>query len=375
MSREFTYTEHAPISTLPTNFEVPATVPQSSNITTDGILHGLPTYPSGTGGTALVAGANGISGTHMLRTMAKHPDIWTRVDYVCHYVFSTNVKIEDKSRPFAEAGALSEENGRLLHNFLQAILLAGLKPKRILLQTGAKNYGYDLGPYVLPAIEDDLPRARIFSGPNFYYAQQDLLLEFCRKNNVEWCESRPGFICGVVKDNNLNYLVPLFLHAAISKHMGRDKIVFSGDRRSWNNLVDQSNAYHMTTQQEWQLLAPQAGNQAFNTTDGNWFGMARLFPLVAGFYGLAAPAPPSDEEGTWTTIVSEQPPALGYAESKATMKYQFLYSDWAKTPEVQAAWKDMCAVYDLDTTLLKSEYMWHVFSLLELAVPLCLRLS
>ena len=54
----------------------------------------------------------------------------------------------------------------------------------------------------------------------------------------------------MVKDNNLNYLVRLFLYAAITKHMGGGKLVFSGDRKSWKNLVDQSNTYLMTTQQE-----------------------------------------------------------------------------------------------------------------------------
>jgi hypothetical protein len=31
------------------------------------------------GKTAILAGANGISGTHMLRAMSRHPDIWSRV--------------------------------------------------------------------------------------------------------------------------------------------------------------------------------------------------------------------------------------------------------------------------------------------------------
>jgi hypothetical protein len=40
----------------------------------------------------------------------------------------------------------------LLKNFCEALPLAGIKPKRIMLQTGAKNYGYSL-----PVLRTPLP--------------------------------------------------------------------------------------------------------------------------------------------------------------------------------------------------------------------------
>ena len=40
----------------------------------DGIYHGLPKYPDNIQGlTAIVTGANGISGQHMLEALAKSP--------------------------------------------------------------------------------------------------------------------------------------------------------------------------------------------------------------------------------------------------------------------------------------------------------------
>lgn len=45
-----------------------------------GIFHGLPTYPDDLQGlTAIVTGANGISGYYMLRVLAQAPKRWKKV--------------------------------------------------------------------------------------------------------------------------------------------------------------------------------------------------------------------------------------------------------------------------------------------------------
>lgn len=152
-ARTFTYTDHAPLSTLPV-YNVPLSVPASSIVHSEGIFHGLPSYPSSTAAqTAIVAGANGISGTYMLRTMSKHPELWKRVhsisrrppdaqypanftshsidlyataeeiakgfeeggidevDAIFYYAAATH-NVVDSTRPFLRAAYLAEEIGR-----------------------------------------------------------------------------------------------------------------------------------------------------------------------------------------------------------------------------------------------------------------------
>lgn len=49
-------------------------------VQTRGIYHGLPVYPDSLRGlTAIVTGANGISGQHMLRVLAQAPQRWSKV--------------------------------------------------------------------------------------------------------------------------------------------------------------------------------------------------------------------------------------------------------------------------------------------------------
>lgn len=47
-----------------------------------GIFHGLPTYPASAeyqGLTAIVTGANGISGYHMVKILAQAPERWAKI--------------------------------------------------------------------------------------------------------------------------------------------------------------------------------------------------------------------------------------------------------------------------------------------------------
>lgn len=402
-NRTFTYTDHAPLSSLPI-YTVPSNIPKSSTVHAEGIFHGLPEYsPSTTPQTAIVAGANGISGTYMLRTMSQHPKLWKRVhgisrrppsakypdhftshsidlygspqeiakrfeeegieevDAIFYYVAAAH-KAVDKKRPYGQAQLMAEENGQLFDHFLQAILIAGLKPKRILLQTGGKGYGQHWGPYVSPSIEDDIPRARFYKEPNFYYSLEDLLWHFCKTQNVEWCESRPSYICGSVKDNYLNFFTPLLIYGAVSKWMGKTELVFPGDRAGWNMMCDMTSAAHMSYFQQWQMLAPQAGNQIFHTTDGSHFGWARLFPLVASFFGLKAPPPPADDDRNvqWSSYAAQQESAIGYPGVVAVCKYQFMLADWQQKPEIRKAWTEMADAQGLDVTLQSNDFMWSV---------------
>ena len=57
---------------------------------------------------------------------------------------------EQKVTLFKEAAALAEINGKLMHNFVYGMYEAGLRPKRILLQTGCKGYGQHIVSQVDP---------------------------------------------------------------------------------------------------------------------------------------------------------------------------------------------------------------------------------
>ena len=53
---------------------------QVHQVQSRGIYHGLPFFPeSAKGLTAIVTGANGISGYHMLKVLSQAPERWTKI--------------------------------------------------------------------------------------------------------------------------------------------------------------------------------------------------------------------------------------------------------------------------------------------------------
>lgn len=154
-----------------------------------GIYRNLPTFdPALTGLKALICGGSGISGFHALRALLDSPDRWTTIyllsrsplpdsmlqfltedqkariqyisadltakpdaiadklkddgvkpDYIFFYSYM-NPKSGNAMSPNA-AEELIEANVPLFDHLLQALPKADIKPKRILLQTGGKNYG------------------------------------------------------------------------------------------------------------------------------------------------------------------------------------------------------------------------------------------
>ncbi len=163
-----------------------------------GIFKNLPSFdPEIKGLTAIVTGANGISGFHTMRVLLESPDRWKKVwaasrrpppkemmalltddqrsrvehvacdfltkpeeiaeqlkqknasaDYVFFYSYA-QPKPDPGKPAWSNAQELVDTNTALLRNFLDGLDNAGIVPKRFLLQTGAKNYGVHMYIYIL----------------------------------------------------------------------------------------------------------------------------------------------------------------------------------------------------------------------------------
>lgn len=155
------------------------------------------------------------------------------------------VQLSAKERQYSSASSeaadnLTEVNGRLLQNFLTALESADIRPKRIVLQTGLKNYGVQLGPVNVPCREDD-PRVGI-GLTIFYYRQEDILWEYCRKHpETAWNVTIPSWIVGAVKASDMTTIYPLAVYAAVQRHLGRP-LAFPGDAAGFEKIVSMSSA-------------------------------------------------------------------------------------------------------------------------------------
>lgn len=351
------------------------------------IYHGLPVYPDDVQGlTAIITGANGISGYHMLRVLGASPQRWskiyclsrrppyipgglpanaehvaldflkppeeiaaalkergvTRADYVFFFAYVQPPPKEAGGALWSDAAEMDRVNAALLGNFAGALRAAGVKPKRFMLQTGAKNYGVHLGPTKLPQQESD-PRVELEA--NFYYSQEDLLFQYCRDEGVGWNVLMPCGILGAVPDAAMNLSFPLAVYAAVCAEL-EQPLLFPSDINSWQSYCSQSSAMMNAYMEEWAVLTPAAADQRFNVCDDSAFTWEGFWPHLAGWYGLEWRGPDDDGAGAGYSEIQTRFVPRGYGP-KGTVRTTFTFVDWAKRPDVQKAWARLAAKHDL----------------------------
>jgi len=215
-------------------------------------------------------------------------------------------------------------------------------PRRVLLQTGAKQYGVHLGPAKVPAEETD---PRVLLEPNFYYPQEDYLFRWCAAAGVGWNVVRPSYILGAVQDAAMNLIFPLAVYAAVAKKMGR-KIEFPGDMEAWETLQDQSSATLNGYLEEWAVLTEDAKDQAFNATDGSHFTWSQFWPRLAKVFGVEWEGPVLDPKQYKVIKRPREETPRGYG-LQTDIRRRFSIVEWAKRPDVQKAWEELAREHDL----------------------------
>jgi len=358
-----------------------------------GIFHNLPSFPAHVKDlTAIVTGANGISGFHTMRVLLESPQRWkkvwaasrrpppremmglltadqrARVEHVaCDFLSKPDdiaKQLKDKgvaadvvffysyAQPRPKPGAaawsnaqeLVDTNTALLRNFLGALDIAHITPQRLLLQTGAKNYGVHIGPARTPMVESD---PRVTLEPNFYYPQEDLLFQYCKDHpGTKWNVICPAWIIGAVNNAAMNALHPLAVYAAVQAHKG-EELKFPGDYAAWLNVGEHSTAMLTGYLSEWAVLEEKCANQKFNTSDTCPLPNNRLWPELARWYGCPSYGLPELDESKLTTIdPGAKPVPLGFGPP-FRMRCSFTLSKWAEDPKNQQAWKEIMQKHQL----------------------------
>ena len=96
-----------------------------------------------------------------------------------------------------------DENVAMLRNLLDAAQVTSPALKHLHILEGTKWYGMHIGNFKTPAREDD-PR---HLPPNFYYDQQDFLVERQRGKSWTWSASRPFFLSTLRPNAHVTYLL------------------------------------------------------------------------------------------------------------------------------------------------------------------------
>ncbi|KAK9002853.1 hypothetical protein V6N11_060430 [Hibiscus sabdariffa] len=181
-----------------------------------------------------------------------------------------------------------EVNGSMLRNVLRSLIPNAPNLRHICLQTGAKHY---VGPFELLGkipvhdlpFTEDLPR---LNAPNFYYTQEDILLEeIKKKQGLTWSVHRPEMIFGFSPYSLMNLVGTLCVYAAICKHEGTP-LFFPGTKAVWECYYAASDADLIAEQHIWAAVDPFAKNEAFNVNNGDVFKWKHMWKTLAEQFGI-----------------------------------------------------------------------------------------
>lgn len=286
---------------------------------------------------ALIVGATGLSGTYTGRHLKENG--WTVVTTSRSEVdiawsdrhIAVDLKNADAAKTALAAAndvthvffciwsrEANEEQNVAVNSMMVRNLFDGLVDAPIqhaALVTGLKHYlgSFDdyakVKPYT-PFMEDS-PR---LPGPNFYYAQEDVLFEMAAKRGFTWSVHRPHTMIGFVIGNAMNMAVTLAVYASICKHTGRP-FVYPGSPEQYNAVTDITDARILAEQLLWAVETPEAANTPFNIVNGDVFRWTWLWARIADYFGLAPAEYPghptpleeqmADAPAIWNEIVAK----------------------------------------------------------------------
>lgn len=245
-------------------------------------------------------------------------------------------------------------SGAMLKNFLEGLKINGTdkKLKRVLLTTGAKQYGVHLGPVKCPMEETDRWIEGPNRPPNFYYTQQRILQAAASKGGWDWVVTYPNDVIGVARGNFMNLSTSLAVYASINKELGGE-LEFPGSEIFYSFFDCFTHSKLHAQFNLWAAEEPKCSDQAFNVVNGDAESWVNMWPKLAKRFGCKVPVKQFQRK---TPISSEMklaevPPFEDLAAGtgmegqtkQGVVKQRIDLVKWSQKKEVVDAWADIVA--------------------------------
>lgn len=171
----------------------------------------------------------------------------------------------------------------MLRHLVQAVEQVSPALEHAHLVHGSKYYGSDLGPYKTPAKESD-PRILL---DNWYYAQEDWIVERSRGKRWSWSASRPHGICDTELGIVRSMARVIAVYAAICKELGMP-LCFPGSDANYRALYQCTEATLLARAIAWMSTETKCAGEAFNVINGDYIRWINLWPAFARWFGMEA---------------------------------------------------------------------------------------
>ncbi len=309
--------------------------------------------------TAIVAGASGLVGRCIVNELLKTGSWniiglgrrmqsmdgvrWIAVDLAnaadCRRAFRTSGPLNQVTHVFY-AGRYDhpegvpesvEINTAMLVNLVNALEpVAQLQHVHVV--HGSKYYGHQLGPVPLPMAEHQ-SRA---TNENFYFNQEDFLIERTQHATWRYSTSRPHAFCDPAIDHPRSIGLVIAVYAAIQRELGLP-LNFPASEKGFHALTQFTDLALLGRSAVWMANEPRCANQAFNVVNGDTLRWSELWPDFAAALGMPCGTPQNiklehwikDKGPAWKAVVNKH-------KLRATDVHQLAlwpYGDYQLSPQ------------------------------------------
>lgn len=197
-----------------------------------------------------------------------------------------------------------DTNLAMLENIVGVLEAKARGLKHIHLVHGTKYYGAPYGRYKTPSKEDD-PRNPI---NNFYYAQQDFIIDRQKGKRWSWTISRPQAVSDYLPHISRSIPWGIAVYASICKAEGMP-LCFPGRAGNYAAIYQCTEATHLARAIAWMATDPDCRNQVFNVTNGDYFRWENLWPRIAEYFNVPlGPVRPM----ALATVMADKPSQWNY---------------------------------------------------------------
>ncbi len=173
---------------------------------------------------------------------------------------------------------------------------------------GSKYYGHQLGPVAVPMVEDH-PRAK---NQNFYFNQEDFLIERARNGSWSYSTSRPHAFCDPAIDHPRSIGLVIAAYAAIQRELGLP-LDFPGSESGFHALTQFTDLSLLGRGVVWMASEPRCANQSFNVVNGDTPRWSELWPEFAATFGMKPGTPQNirlehwirDKAPVWNAVIKK----------------------------------------------------------------------
>jgi nucleoside-diphosphate-sugar epimerase len=200
-----------------------------------------------------------------------------------------------------------EINTAMLVNLIEALEPAA-QLEHVHAVHGSKYYGHQLGPVRNPMVEDQ-PRA---NNRNFYFHQEDFLIERTRVAPWRYSTSRPHSFCDPAIDHWRSIGLAIAVYAAIQRELELP-LDFPGTEKSFHTLTQFTDLALLARCVIWMATQPRCANQSFNVVNGDTPRWSELWPDFAAVFGMRPGTPQNirledwvkDKAPVWNALVKK----------------------------------------------------------------------